>query len=273
MTSIVITGSTRGIGRGLAQSLLEQSSKTRVIISGRTADAVERAVEELARDFDADRLGGQPCEVGDPAQVQELWDAAVARFGGVDIWINNAGVANATRPFAALPFADMESVVRTNVLGVMYGSKVAIAGMNEQADGGTVFNMEGLGSDGRSVPGLLLYGSTKYALRYLTRGLVDEARGSRVRVCSLSPGMVVTELLTRELERMSEAERARTLRIFNILADRVDTVTPWLAARILAGPPSGARIAWLSGLKVAARFALAPFRKRDLFGSLPGSDE
>jgi hypothetical protein len=75
----------------------------------------------------------------------------------------------------------------------------------------------------------------------------------------------VTDLLTRQYrERPEDWERAR--QIFNILADRVETVTPWLARRILANTRHGVRITWLTGGKVMARFLMARFRKRDLFG-------
>jgi hypothetical protein len=77
--------------------------------------------------------------------------------------------------------------------------------------------------------------------------------------------MVVTDLLTGQYrDRPDEWERAK--RIFNILADRVETVAPWLAERVLANTQSGARIRWLTRSKLIGRFLAAPFRKRDLFG-------
>ncbi|HFB52617.1 MAG TPA: SDR family NAD(P)-dependent oxidoreductase, partial [Anaerolineae bacterium] len=83
MKTIVITGSTRGIGRGLATEFLKRGCN--VVISGRTADTVERALAELRRDFPAGRIAGHLCDVTDISQVQSLWDAAVAAFGQVDI--------------------------------------------------------------------------------------------------------------------------------------------------------------------------------------------
>jgi hypothetical protein len=76
--------------------------------------------------------------------------------------------------------------------------------------------------------------------------------------------MVLTDMLTAPYDRQS-AEWARARRIFNILADRVETVTPWLAGQILANQQHGARIKWLTKRKIITRFLLAPFRKRDLF--------
>ena len=261
MRCVVITGSTRGIGRGLAEAFL--ASGCAVTISGRTQESVAEALTPLAEAYGPERVLGHPCDVTDFAAVQGLWDAAQARFGKVDIWINNAGVGHPQIDFWDCDPAQIEAVVATNVIGAMYGARVALAGMLAQGFG-ALYNMEGLGSDGRRVAGLTLYGSTKCGLRYLTQALVAEVRGTPVIVGALSPGMVVTDLLTRQYEDRSEDwERAR--RIFNILADRVETVTPWLARRVLANETSGARIEWLTRGKVWGRFLLAPFRKRDVF--------
>jgi len=261
MKIIVITGSTRGIGFGLAEAFLARDCA--VIISGRSATRVDQAVADLSARYGADRVLGQPCDVTQFEQVQALWDATKIRFGRIDIWINNAGIANSPMNFRELPPEQMRAVVETNIIGAMNGSKVALNGMLAQKSG-SLYNMEGLGSDGRQVEGLSVYGSTKQALRYLNEALIKEAEGTPVLVGSLSPGMVVTDMLTAPYDQQS-AEWERAKRIFNILADRVETVTPWLAQQVLANDRNGARIKWLTKRKMIERFLLAPFRKRDLF--------
>ena len=138
-------------------------------------------------------------------------------------------------------------------------------GMLRQGSG-SIYLMEGLGSDGRTVPGTSVYGATKAGIRYLVRALEKEARGTCVSVNALSPGMVVTDLLVSDDDRKS-ADWARTKRVYNILADRVDTVAPWLVDQILKEPRHGARIAWLTQSKVMGRFLTSPFRRRDLFSA------
>jgi NAD(P)-dependent dehydrogenase (short-subunit alcohol dehydrogenase family) len=65
----------------------------RVAVCGRSAQSIDKAVVAgLAAEHDRERMIGQPCDVSDHGQVQELWDAATARFGRVDVWINNAGL-------------------------------------------------------------------------------------------------------------------------------------------------------------------------------------
>ena len=101
--TIVITGSTRGIGFGVASSFLNLGCA--VMVSGRTQPAVDEAVKKLAESHGADHVHGISCDVSDVAQLQALWDAAVAEFGHVDIWINNAGIAakNRTPPGKSRP--------------------------------------------------------------------------------------------------------------------------------------------------------------------------
>lgn len=258
---VVVTGSTRGIGLGLADAFLARDCA--VVVNGRSPESVEGAVAHLASKYDRERILGHPGDVTQVDQVQALWDASRAHFGRVDVWINNAGVAHGQTDFWQHDPAEIEAVVQTNVIGAMYGARVALAGMLEQGFG-CLYNMEGLGSDGRRVEGLTLYGCTKSALAYLTDALVAETRGTGIVVGALRPGMVVTDLLTGQRARGSEGwERAK--RVFNILADRVETVTPWFADRVLANRRTGVRIKWLAPWRLIGRFLAAPFRRRDLF--------
>jgi len=261
MKSIVITGSTRGIGYGLADAFLERGCY--VVISGRTQEKVEEAIAKLSTNHDPKHLLGCPCDVTRFDEVQTLWDTALARWGQVDVWINNAGMGHAQTDFWDESPEEIAAVVETNIIGAMYGARVALKGMLGQGFG-SLYNVEGLGSDGRRVQGLTLYASTKYGLKYLTDALVQETRGTSVLVGALRPGMVLTDLLTQQYqERPEEWERVK--RVFNILADRVETIAPWFADQILGNTRSGVRFRWLSTGKVMGHFLGALLGKRDLF--------
>jgi NAD(P)-dependent dehydrogenase (short-subunit alcohol dehydrogenase family) len=261
MKTVVITGSTRGIGFGLAESFLELGCA--VVVSGRSQESVGKAVARLSAAHDAERILGQPCDVTAYEQVRALWEAALGRFGRVDVWVNNAGLGNVYRPAWEQTPEQMEAIVGTNVLGTMYGTRVAYLGMREQGFG-QIFNLEGFGSQGRTRPGLTVYASTKATVAYFTRSMVREMEDGPVLLGSISPGMVVTAMLTDAYEDPAELEQYK--RVFNILADRVETVTPWLAKRMLTNRKNGMILKWLTGLKVMGRFLSAPFSKRDLFG-------
>lgn len=258
---IVITGSTRGIGRGLAHEFLARGC--RVAVSGRSGAAVDRAVAELGAAHDPDRVAGAACDITDPDQVRALWRAGAGAFGGVDIWINNAGVSIGREPLWEQSDEDLRRVVDANLTGTLFGLKVAIAEMLAQGHG-QVWITEGFGSDGATQPGMAAYGATKRAVRYLRKALLADTAGTPVQVGTLSPGIVVTDLLTGDYDVASE-EWERAKRIFNILGDRVETVTPWLAEHVLATDKPGSHVAWLTRRKAFARFLLAALRKRDLF--------
>lgn len=261
MKSVVITGSTRGIGYGLADSFLGLGCG--VVVSGRARAAVDEAVTRLGQKHDPDRICGKPCDVTDWAQVQELWDAAEDRFGVVDIWINNAGIGHPQGATWEQPPESIARVLDVNLLGTIHGSIVAAQGMLRQGRG-ALYNMLGAGSDGRRIHGLSIYGTSKRAVAFLTQVLVREARATPLIVGAINPGMVITELITRQFEdRPLDLERAK--RIFNLIADRVETVTPWLAERILANDKNGVSITWLTPWKMLGRLLSMPFRKRDLF--------
>jgi len=257
--TIVVTGSTRGIGFGLATAFLEAGHN--VVVCGRTDTATSTAVEGLGARFERNAMLGLAADVTRFEQVEHLWTAAVERFGRVDIWINNAGLgARPTNAWERSP-EEMQAVVSTNLLGVMHGCAVAVKGMLEQ-DGGFIYNMEGLGSHGPVVPGTALYAASKAGVTRFTMGLVKETAHTPVRVGFMSPGMVITDLFTgTDRQAMTPGTR----KIANILADKVETVAPYLAGRILSNTKHSARIDWLPGRKIAWRFATAPFRRNRLF--------
>lgn len=142
MKTIVITGSTRGIGYGLAEAFLVRGCN--VVVSGRTHEAVDQAVTTLAIQHTSERVLGKSCDVSDFNQVQALWDAAKDFFGQVDIWVNNAGLSSTLMDFWTLETERIDSVVGANLLGTMYGSKVAITGMLDQGFG-ALYNYGGRG--------------------------------------------------------------------------------------------------------------------------------
>lgn len=258
MNVFVVTGSTKGIGFALAKAAVRRGDS--VVISGRTAAAVGDAVARLEK-AGPGRVLGVATDVSDAAQVQALWDQAVAVFGRVDLWINNAGVANTTRRIVDIADGDVRNMVTTNVLGTIHGCQVAARSMVKQG-GGRIFNILGGGSDGEYFPGMGVYGATKRGLDYLTRALAKELAGTGVIVGRVRPGMIVTEGVVREI-KADPAGFAKSRKVMNALCDLPDTVAPVLVERMLAFDKSGGKIVWLTGGKIAMRMMTMGFRKRD----------
>jgi len=261
MNNVVITGSTRGIGFGMADSFLARGCF--VTVSGRTEESVARATGSLRQEHPAERVFGYPCDVRDPSRLEALWRESKSKFGKVDIWINNAGFSGPQKMIKENSASQAKQIIDTNLLGVIYGSQVAVRGMMLQGHG-HIYNMEGAGSRGRMHDGLILYGTSKYGASYFTRGLISETAGSPLIVGSLSPGMVITDFLLSQYENRPE-DWDRAKRIFNIIADRVETVTPWLVDRILENKKHGVHISWASRGRMIFRFLTAPISRRDLF--------
>ena len=257
--SVVVTGSSQGLGRGLAAEFLRRGHM--VVIGSRDPAADALAAQELAG------LGGKvlafTCEVTDLAQVQSLWDAATRAFGAVDIWINNAGLAKGSLPLAAQPANVMQEMLLTNIMGTTNGCQVAFAGMRAQGRG-AIYNLAGAGSDGRYVPGMLGYATTKVAVQYFSRWLAREVEGTGVLVGTLSPGLVVTEGMLREHAAVPAAFRAARERYVNIIGDHVETVCAFFVDRILSNRANGAEIVWLTRRKLWGRKWTARLAPRDI---------
>jgi NAD(P)-dependent dehydrogenase (short-subunit alcohol dehydrogenase family) len=223
------------------------------------------ASESLIEKHDLDRILGVACDVRDPDQVRSLWQKAATRFGKIDIWINNAGMSGPQSELWKYSPSAVRDVVETNLIGLIFGSQVSVKGMLQQGYG-SIYNMGGMGSDGRMHDGLVMYGTTKYGVSYFTRGLAKETKGSSIIVGLISPGMIVTDMIKEQYtDRPEEWERAK--KIFNIIATPVEEVAPWIAVRVLQNEKSGVIISYMSRWKFLLRFLSSPFKKRDLFQS------
>jgi len=232
-----------------------------VMVSGRTRETVAEALARLRREFPGADLYGVPCDTGSCAQVEALWEQSVKSMGGVDHWINNAGIGQPTAPMWELAPELVDAIVRTDLLGVLYGARAAMRGMAARG-AGAIWFMEGHGSNGRNMRGLSFYGAAKRSIRYVAAALAIEARGTGIVVGALSPGIMITDFTMMQIERNDHKAWDRTRKVFNILADRPETVAAFLVPRILNARRPGIRIAWLTSAKILYRFMTAGIMKR-----------
>lgn len=256
--TIVITGSTKGIGYGLAVEFLKRGHN--VVLSGRKQDVLDQTVAKLSAY--QNNVAGCLCDVTKLEDHERLFAFTKAKFGRVDIWINNAGVAHQQRNLWELPNDVVETVVKSNVLGSLYGTRTAYNGMMAQG-GGFIYNFEGFGSNGRVREGITLYGMTKAAIAFMGKSFAAELKDSPVKTGLIQPGMVITDMVTGQYKDPQELEKVKP--IFNIIAARTEDVVPVIAERVLANETNGARIDLLPTWKVVLRFLTAPFVKRNVF--------
>jgi len=268
MQSVVITGSTQGLGYGYAQEFLRRGHQ--VVVSGRAQNGVDAAIARLTAEFPdaAARVAGLACDVSQLADVQALWDFAKQRVGRVDVWLNNAGFARTGARFVDNTPEEIEAMVRSNVIGSINAAQVAIAGMREQGGGKLYLTLGGGGASGRVVPGMTVYSTTKRAVKYLADCLVKERREAKdesILVGTISPGVNITEGMLRELRAVPSAERAKAIKQLNFIGEHVETTTPWIVERILGDTRQGNDITWLTSGRLAKRaFAALLGGKRDI---------
>jgi NAD(P)-dependent dehydrogenase (short-subunit alcohol dehydrogenase family) len=186
----VITGSSRGLGLAIAQAFAAAGAA--VVLAARSQVAVDKAAGELVA---AGRSAtGLAVDVSRREQVEALAEHAVATFGRIDIWVNNAGTAGPYGPTMDTAPAAFEQVVNTNILGVYYGSHAAMRRLQAQGSG-KLINMLGHGWKG-PVPWQNAYSASKAWVRSFTLALAEETKTCGVGVFAFNPGMVLTELLT-----------------------------------------------------------------------------
>ncbi|MBT8442121.1 MAG: SDR family oxidoreductase [Gammaproteobacteria bacterium] len=264
MANVIITGSSKGIGRGLAEEFVKRGHH--VTISARGQASIDETVREL-NDLGGGKANGKSCDVAKKDQVQALWDFGKAEFSSIDFWINNAGTATAQYLTQDVPEDVVNTLVDSNLKGTIFGSQVAITGFREQGSG-ALYNMLGGSFHGKQLtPKMNVYSSTKAAIFILTKYLIDENKDTGIMVGTISPGMLLSDNWFNEQKQMTAEQWQKMKPVLNILCDHVETAAPWLTDQVLQNEKYGHRIAWLSNGEIARRFfkAYVLRQKRDLF--------
>lgn len=182
----LITGGTRGIGHAVAEALLRAGDQ--VAVTGTTDDGVVRAEHALAS-IGAGHVTGIVCDVRDPASVELAMRTVVARFGGIDVLVNSAGVGVGA-PVAELPHDEWNRIIGTNLTGVFNCCRAAIPHLRTRG-GGWIVNISSLSSTG-PFPGGAAYCASKAGVNAFSDALMQELRPENIRVTCILPGSVAT---------------------------------------------------------------------------------
>lgn len=184
---VVITGSSRGIGRSAAEIMASLGAK--VVVSSRKADACEEVVAAIKK------AGGEaiviPCNIGRKNEVEALISGTIKHWGRIDTLVCNAAVNPYYGPLAGLPDEAFDKIMNSNVKSNIWLSSLAIPGMAEKGGGSIIIVSSIGGIRGTGILGA--YGISKAADFALARNLAVEWGHKNVRVNCIAPGLVKTD--------------------------------------------------------------------------------
>ena len=265
MKTVVITGSTRGLGFELAQNF--RRNGLNVVINGQNPSRLKEAADKLNTIAGAGKVYACQGNISDTADLRKLIDFAVEKCGKIDIWINNAGVNQPMRAIWELTEDEIDSVLNIDLRGAVMGSRLALLQMEKQG-GGAIYNIEGYGSNDAMMLGLNLYGTSKREVTHFTQALAKECeeRKNGVIVGRLSPGIMITDFTVKALGGKEAIDLPeKTKKVYNVLGDYPDVVGKFLAEGVLKNQKNNAHIEWLTSKKAAWRVMTSAFNKRDFF--------
>lgn len=190
---LVITGASSGMGAATARDLAAQGAK--VVLGARRADRLEALVSEITA------AGGEAIavttDVTKRADVQNLVDKTVETFGRVDVLFNNAGLMPLS-PLESLRVDEWDQMIDVNMKGTLYGIAAALPYMKAQKSG-QIINVSSVYGHITVATGAV-YCATKHAVRSISEGLRQEVKDYNIRVTTISPGAVATELTSHITE-------------------------------------------------------------------------
>ena len=188
---VLITGGLTGIGRAAAVAFAKQNAN--VVVAGRRDEAGKALAEELRA------LGAQAefinADVRDEDEVRAMVDETVARFGRLDVAVNNAGTEGRPSPITVQTAQTYADTFDTNVLGVLLSMKHQVRVMQEQGSGSIVNISSTYGHEGAA--GASVYVGSKHAVEGITKSVALEVAASGIRVNAVAPGPTDTGMLTR----------------------------------------------------------------------------
>lgn len=179
----IVTGSTRGIGRAIAEALIEAGA--RVLISSEDLADSMRVADELG-------MPGCVCDVSDDAALARLVERAIAEFGHLDVLVCNAGITGKPGPFADIDMDDYARVMAINLRSQVILCNLALPHIAASGGGSAILmaSLSALRGNGR----INAYALAKAGVAQLARNLAVEWGPSAVRINAISPGFIATEL-------------------------------------------------------------------------------
>ena len=233
----LVTGGNSGIGLAIAQGLARDGA--RVVMLGRNAETLNKQIAE-SDDAYRNRLSSVIADVRNETEVAKAVDTIIAEFGRIDFLINAAGVSQRQpQSVQDIPVDEWHRIIDTNLHGTFYCCHKVLPLMR-QAGSGYIINILSTGAY-RAGGNNSLYSASKFGVRAMTESMIEENRRSGIRISSISPGPVNTNIWSHKIKHVTDEDRETMLKpeeiagiaLFllsqppNVHIDNI-TVTPWL---------------------------------------------
>ena len=202
----LITGGGTGIGLGIAQALAAEGC--RVVVAGRRAEVVARAVAKTSAPVP---MVARTVDVGDWASVEGLFDDVARTVGPVDILVNSAGTNTARRKLAELSLDDWDAMMKINCYGSFYCLRAVVPQMIQRRDG-LIVNINSISGLRAGMLGGIGYNVSKFCVTALGISAAQETAEYGIRVTNVYPGEVDTPILEKRPTAVTAEHRARILR-------------------------------------------------------------
>ncbi|MFE0629378.1 SDR family NAD(P)-dependent oxidoreductase [Streptomyces sp. NPDC058864] len=230
--TVLVTGAGSGLGRAIAIAFAAEGAS--VVAAGRTAAPLDETVSLI------EATGGTAAaitaDVTDSGQLDTLVRRTVARFGSLDVAVNNAGTFRGAVPAGEIEADDWDAVLRTNVTGVWLAMKHEMAHMKDNG-GGTIVNISANLGAHRRIPNAAAYITSKAAVSALTRAAALDHIHQNIRINAVSPGASDAPMSLRPGE--TEADRAERMKSENPLGRVAEAEEVAAAVLYLASPAAG----------------------------------
>ena len=265
MKTVVITGSARGFGYALIS--LFRKNNFNVVLCDVSKDALEEAQSNLKKIKGKGKILSFEADITKEKDIQNVIDGTLKELKTIDIWINNAGVNQPSKPIWELDKKTIDRLIDIDVKGTVLSSKMIMPVMIKQKTG-QIYNVEGHGSNDAKILGLSLYGTSKRAITYFTEALAYEAEelNTNVLIGKITPGIMITNFITTALGDGEKIELdSKTKKVYNILGDYPETIAEFMVEKIINNKKNNVKFTWLTGRRAALRFMTAGFNKRNFF--------
>ena len=194
---VLVTGASRGIGAAVARGFAHHGAHVAIHWHSARAAAEAVAADARAMGVRAEAIQADLSEAAAPARLVE---EVVARFGRIDVLVNNAGDLVARHAMVDTPDEMLEAIYRLNIRSVVSASKAAVVAMKRQG-GGTIINTSSLAARNGGGGGSMLYAGSKGFVSTFTRGLAKDVARDGIRVNAVAPGIIETDLQDRHTSR------------------------------------------------------------------------